>query len=221
MAYADEGISSKRLVSLGIVAALHVFLGYAFVTGLALKAVKVVTGPLETFEVEEPEAPPEEPPPPPPEMEEIPPYVPPPEVVVETAAPPPPPITTQTTVATPEPPRVVVAPPAPPAPPAPAGPTQRATPKGRLGATITTDDYPDASIRAEEEGLTVVRYEINEQGRVTPGSCQVTTSSGHDRLDRRTCELVERRFRFNPALQNGQPTKETRSQSVRWQLPKD
>lgn len=210
------------MVSLGIVAALHVFLGYAFVTGLALKAVKVVTGPLETFEVEEPEAPPEEPPPPPPEMEEIPPYVPPPEVVVETAAPPPPPISVQTTVPTPEPPRVVIAPPAPPAPPAaPAGPTQRATPRGRLGATITTDDYPDASLRAEEQGVTSVRYTIGEDGRVAAGTCQVTSSSGHDRLDRRTCELVERRFRFNPALQGGKPVQETRTQSVRWQIPED
>lgn len=208
------------MVSLGIVALLHVGLGYAFVTGLALKAVKVVTGPLEAVEIKEEKPPEEEPPPPPPELEEIPPYVPPPEVQVETTAPPPP-ITIQTTVPTPEPPRVVITPPAPPAPPAPTGPTQRATPKGRLGAAITTDDYPDASIRAEEQGVTQVRYEINEQGRVTPGSCQVTASSGFDRLDRRTCELVERRFRFNPAMQNGQPVKESRAQSVRWQIPKD
>lgn len=207
------------MVSLGIVALLHVALGYAFVSGLALKAVKVVTGPLETFEVVEEKAPEEEPPPPPPELEEIPPYVPPPEVQIESAAPPPP-ITIQTTVPTPEPPRVVITPPAPP-PPAPTGPTQRATPRGKLGAAITTDDYPDASIRAEEQGVTQVRYEINEQGRVTPGSCQVTSSSGFDRLDRRTCELVERRFRFNPAQQNGQPVKETRAQSVRWQIPED
>lgn len=219
MAYADQpALSGRRLWALIIVGILHAFLGYAFVTGLALKAVKVVTGPLETFEVEEPTEPEEEPPPPPPDLEEIPPYVPPPEVVVESAAPPPPTITTQTEIARPEPVRVVE--PAPPAPPPPAGPTQKATPKGRLGATITTEDYPEASIRAEEEGLTQVRYEIGTDGRVTKGSCQVTQSSGHDRLDRRTCELVERRFRFNPALQNGNPVTETRAQNVRWQIPK-
>lgn len=211
-------MSSTRVVSLGIVALLHVFLGYALVTGLALKAVKVIVGPLETFEVEEPKID-EEPPPPPPEMEEIPPYVPPPEVVVETTAPPPPAITIQTAVPTPEPPRVVITPPAP--PPPPAGPTQKASPRGRLGATISTDDYPDASLRAEEQGVTAVRYEVNEQGRVTPGSCSITKSSGFDRLDRRTCELVERRFRFNPALQGGNPVKESRAQSVRWQIPND
>lgn len=219
MAYADQGISGKRLTSLAIVAALHVALGYAFVSGLALKAVKVVTGPLETFEVEEPAPPPEEPPPPPPELEEIPPYVPPPEVVVETVTPPPPAITTQTEVAIPEPPRVVAPAPvvAPPAP-APAPVVRKAaTPRGRLGATITTDDYPDASLRAEEEGTVQVRYEINEQGRAE--NCQIVKSSSHDRLDRRTCELVERRFRFNPATEDGKPVRDSRTQTVRWEIP--
>lgn len=204
------------MVALGVAALLHVFFGYALVTGLALKAVKVIVEPLETTNVEEQKPPEEEPPPPPPKMEEIPPYVPPPDVVVESVAPPPP-ITIQTTVPTPQPPRVVITPPA---PPAPTGPTQRATPKGRLGATISTDDYPDASIRAEEQGLTVINYTIGTDGRVQAGSCRVTTSSGYERLDRRTCELAERRFRFNPALSNGSPVTETRAQSVRWVLPK-
>jgi protein TonB len=106
-----------------------------------------------------------------------------------------------------------------PPPPAPAGATQRAAPRGRLGATITNDDYPEASIRANEEGRTQVRYEIGVDGRVTQGSCQVTQSSGFDRLDRRTCELVERRFRFNPALRDGTPVTEVRSQNIKWQIP--
>lgn len=204
------------MVALGVAALLHVFFGYALVTGLALKAVKVIVEPLETTNVEEQKPPEEEPPPPPPKMEEIPPYVPPPDVVVESVAPPPP-ITIQTTTPTPQPPRVVITPPA---PPAPTGPTQRATPRSRLSATISTDDYPDASIRAEEQGSTAVSYTIGTDGRVQAGSCRVTSSSGYDRLDRRTCELVERRFRFNPALSNGQPVAEQRSQSFRWVLPK-
>lgn len=216
MAYADQGVSSKRMVSLALVALLHAFLGYAFISGLALRVVKVVTGPMETFEVEEPTVD-EEPPPPPPELEEIPPYVPPPEVIVETAAPPPPAITIQTEAPRPEPVRVV--PPAPPAPP-PAGPTTRAEPRGRLGATITADDYPQASIRAEEEGSVVARYTIDTEGRVVKGSCAIQTSSGHSRLDTQTCSLIERRFRFKPAMQNGQPVQETRSQAFRWQIPK-
>ncbi len=204
------------MLSLGIVVILHVVLGYAFTSGLALKAVKVITGPMETFEVEEPTTKEEEPPPPPPELEEIPPYVPPPEVVVESMAPPAPTITVQTEAPRPAP--VIAAPPPP--PPAPAGPTQRATPKGRLGDTITTDDYPEASIRAEEQGLSVITYQIGPDGRVIKGSCQVSQSSGYDRLDKRACDLAERRFRFNPALRDGAPTTDTRTQRIRWQLPR-
>ena len=206
------------MVALVIVGLLHVFLGYALITGLALKAVKVITGPMQVKEIKE-VVKKEEPPPPPPDLQDIPPYVPPPEVQVEAAAPPPPTIAIQTTVPVPPPPAPVIHT-APPAPPPPAGPTTPATPKGKLGATITTDDYPDASIRAEEQGVTSVTYEVNEQGRVTGGSCKITSSSGSQRLDSRTCELVERRFRFNPALQNGSPVKASRSQSVRWQIPK-
>ena len=216
MAYADQGVSSKRVVALGVVALLHLVMGYAFVSGLALKAVKIVTGPLETFEVEEPAPPPEEPPPPPPELEEIPPYVPPPEVVVETAAPPPVVITTQTTVQTPEPPRVVAPAPvvAPPAPPPPVARTA-ATPKGR-GNSISTDDYPDASRRAEEEGTVRVRFDITEAGRAE--NCQVVASSGHTRLDEATCRIVERRFRFNPATEGGKPVRTSQTQPVTWKL---
>lgn len=200
-----------------VVFILHIFLGYALITGLALKAVKVITGPMDVKNIEEIQKKDEEPPPPPPEEEYIPPYVPPPDVQIMVDTPPPPPIQTQQQVVLPPPPPPVISTPS---PPQPSGPTTPATPRGRLGATITTDDYPDASLRAEEQGVTVVRYEINEQGRVTPGSCQVTSGSGAERLDRRTCELVERRFRFNPALRDGTPIKASRSQSVRWQIPK-
>ncbi|MFC3713450.1 energy transducer TonB [Sphingoaurantiacus capsulatus] len=212
MAFADEKMSGARMTSLGVVVILHVFLGYALISGLALKAVKVVTGPLETFEVEEPKIE-EEPPPPPPEMEEIPPYVPPPEVVVETVAPPPPPITIQTTVPTPDPPRVIVAPP-PPAPPA--RPDTTAQPIGNR-SKISQDDYPDASIRAEEAGVAQVAYDVSVDGRAS--NCRITKSSGFPRLDTRTCELIERRFRFRPATSNGTPVPEAgKRQTVRWQL---
>ncbi|MCA3255376.1 MAG: energy transducer TonB, partial [Alphaproteobacteria bacterium] len=46
-------MSQKRMVALGVAALLHVFFGYALVTGLALKAVKVIVEPLETTNVEE------------------------------------------------------------------------------------------------------------------------------------------------------------------------
>jgi protein TonB len=212
MAYADEGMSKNRMIAFGIVGILHVGLGYAFVTGLALKAVKAIVNPLETVNVKEEAPPPEEPPPPPPQEVEIPPFVPPPEVTIQSDAPPPPTISTQNTVQQMTPP--VVAPPAPPAPP-PAIAPKAATPRGR-GNALSEDDYPSASRRAEEEGVTRVRYVIGTDGRVS--SCEVVQSSGFPRLDDATCQIIQRRFRFNPATRDGQPVTETKTQPVRWQL---
>ena len=212
MAYASEGMSRNRMVALGLVALLHVFLGYAFITGLALKAVKAIVQPLETVNVKEEAPPPEEPPPPPPKDIEIPPFVPPPEVSVAQDSPPT--ITTQTTVAQPEPPRFV--PPAPPAPAAPvATPPTVATAKGR-GNAFSDDDFPDASRRAEEAGVTRVSYTVDVDGKVS--ACNVTQSSGFPRLDDATCKIIMRRFRFNPATREGRPVQETKTQPVRWQL---
>lgn len=211
MAYADEGMSKNRMIAFGLVALLHVGLGYAFVTGLALKAVKSIIEPLESVNIEDEAPPPEEPPPPPPQEMEIPPFVPPPEVTIQSDAPPPPTISTQQRVQQIAPP--VVAPPAPPAPPAIA-PTP-ATPRGR-GNAFSEDDYPSASRRAEEEGVARVRYTIGTNGRVT--ACEVIQSSGFPRLDDATCNVIERRFRFNPATRNGEPVTETKTQPVRWQL---
>ena len=211
MAYADQGMSKNRMVSLGIVALLHVGLGYAFITGLALKAVKAIVAPLETVNVKEDLPPPEEPPPPPPKDIEIPPFVPPPEVFVASEAAPT--ITTQTTVPQVEPPRYVAPPTvvqeAPKAAPTPA------TAKGR-GNAFSDDDFPDASRRAEEAGVTRVSYVIGTDGKVE--SCTVTQSSGFPRLDDATCKIIQRRFRFNPATREGQPISETKTQPVRWQL---
>lgn len=213
MAYADQGMSKNRMIALGIVALLHVFLGYAFITGLALKAVKAIVQPLETVNVKEEAPPPDEPPPPPPKDIEIPPFVPPPEVsVAQEAAPT---ITVQQQVPQVAPPTFTPpAPPAPAAPPALAPPTP-STPKGR-GNSISEDDYPDASRRAEEQGITRVSYTIDPTGKVS--ACTVTASSGSPRLDEATCKIIMRRFRFNPATRDGQPVSDTKSQPVRWQL---
>lgn len=201
------------MVALGVVALLHVIIGYALITGLALQVVKAIVKPLETVNVKDKAPPPDEPPPPPPKDVEIPPYVPPPEVSIQSEAAPT--ITTQTTVPAPQPP--VFTPPAPPAPPAPvavAAPTP-SSPKGR-GNSISEDDYPDASRRAEEQGVTRVQYTVGTDGKAS--GCTVLQSSGSARLDEATCKIIERRFRFNPATREGQPVSETKTQPVRWQL---
>lgn len=206
------------MYGLGVAVLIHILLGYAFVTGLALKAVKVITGPLETVNIKEEAPPPDEPPPPPPKDIEIPPYVPPPEVSIQTEAPPPT-ITTQTTVIPPPQPTYVAppAPAAPPAPPAPTGPTTDAVPNAR-SLEVSEDDYPAASLRAEEEGVTAIAISINVQGKVD--NCNVAASSGFPKLDEKTCQIALRRFRYKPALKNGVAVASTKTQKIRWQIRK-
>lgn len=210
----EQGLSKRTWYAIVAVAVLHILLGYALISGLAIKAVKVITGPLETVNIEEQAPPPEETPPPPPKLEDIPPYVPPPDVQIETSAPPPPTITTQAAVPQPQP---TVAPPAPPAPP-PAPPAIAPTAPQPVMRTfaVSEDDYPDASRRAGEEGITGVRVTVGVDGRVS--ACSVTRSSGFSRLDERACQIAERRWRFKPATQNGQPVEATINRNYRWQL---
>lgn len=211
MAYADQGMSKNRMMTFGIVAVLHVLMGYLLVSGLALKAVKAIVQPLESVNIKEEAPPPDEPPPPPPKDIEIPPYVPPPEVsVAQEAAPT---ITTQTTVPAPEPPRYT--PPAPPAPPAPTGPTSAAQFDPRSLA-VSEDDYPPSSLRAEEEGLVKVKVTIGVNGRVT--ACEVAATSGFPKLDEKSCRLAMSRWRSKPALQNGTPVESSMIRLVRWQI---
>ncbi len=216
----DGGMSNKRMISLVLVALIHVALAWAFVSGLAMEAIEVIAGPMETFEVEEQVEVEDEPPPPPEQLDEIPPYVPPPDVQVQNLPPPPPVVTTVRTPPPPAPPpRVVIpSPPAPPpAPPAPAGPTRGPEPKSR-GFGFTQDDYPSASLRSEEEGTVTISMTVDTSGRVVKGSCSVVASSGHSRLDDQSCRLAERRFRFDPALKNGEEVQANYTQRFRWEI---
>ncbi len=219
MAYADQEMSTRRIVSLGAVALLHVGMGYALVTGLAYNAMKEAVKDLEVFDVAADEPEPE--PPPPPEKLDIPP---PPKVTV------PPPIVksnVQTTnvqsvapmAPVPPAPPPVPAPPLPPPPPPPPAKAQRASPKGQPGSWATDADYPSSAVRAEESGTTGFRLEVGPDGRAT--SCNVTSSSGSSTLDEATCRLVQRRARFSPAKDtSGAAVSDTYSSRIKWVLPK-
>ncbi|WP_199553908.1 energy transducer TonB [Sandaracinobacteroides hominis] len=210
----EEGWSRRTWISVILVGILHVLLGYALISGLAIKAVKVITGPLEAVNIEEQAPPPEEAPPPPPKLEDIPPYVPPPDVQIETSAPPPPTISVQSAVPQPQP---TVAPPAPPAPP-PAPVVAAPTPAQPIARTfaVSPEDYPDASRRAGEEGVTGIRVTIGADGRVS--ACSVVRPSGFTRLDEKACQIAQRRWRFKPATQEGKPVETTVNRNYRWQL---
>ena len=102
MAYADQQMSGSRIASIIIVALIHVAVGYALISGLAISAVKQVVERVTTVDIEEPE-PEEELPPPPPDQEVAPPppVAPPPAVSIAVT---PPPITTQQNIPPPAPP---------------------------------------------------------------------------------------------------------------------
>lgn len=223
-----------------IVALLHALIGYAFVTGLATKAIEYIKEDLKTFDVEEPPPPEEEPPPPPPDQPQ--PTSPPPVTAppMQRAMQSPNPIVAQQPVERPVfseqpavreepvrdlPPQTRTCPDgstvlATAACPTPPPPRQEARPAQLRSGSITDDDYPPAALRAEAQGTTTARFTIGTDGRVT--SCTVTGSSGNSALDNTTCNLIQRRFRFRPAQDtNGNPVSETKTQRIVWRLPND
>lgn len=220
MAYADQEMSRSRIVSIIIVALIHVLAVWLLISGLAISAFKEVVERVTTVDVTEPEEEPEEEPPPPPPDE----FAPPPPVV-----PPAPfnftPPASQQTIDEPPPPRPVetrAAPtPAPPGPaPAPPPPSRArgATADGqsRWAARIS-NNYPSRAVRQEIEGNVGVSVVISADGRVT--SCSVSNSSGSDVLDEAACDGMQRYARYNPALDDaGNPTTGRDSMTIVYQL---
>lgn len=218
MAYADQSMSGNRITALIIVALIHIFLGYALVTGLAYEAAKKVIKRVTTVDIEE-EVKKEEPPPPPKKLDMPPPPPVAPPVKINVATRPPEIQTVQ--VAPPPPPAIVLAPPAappPPPPPPPPAKAQGAQPKGQPGNWVTNADYPARALREERSGTTGFRLTIGTDGRVQ--DCQITSSSGSPDLDQAACDNLRRRARFKPAIGgDGQPMTDTYSNRVRWQIP--
>lgn len=214
MSYADQSMSSNRVIAFIAVALIHIVMGYALVTGLAYEGYKKVIQRVTAVDIKEEVK--KEPPPPPKKLDIKPPpiVVPPPKInvtvtpqVFETVREPPP-----------APPPIVFAPPA--APPPPRFSPKGAVPKGNPGSWATTNDYPSRALREERAGTTGFRVSVGADGRVT--DCSVTSSSGHGDLDAAACENIRRRARFTPAMDGeGQPTTGTYANRVRWVIPKD
>jgi protein TonB len=217
MAYADQQMSGNKITALVIVALIHVFAGYALVTGLAYEAAKKVISKVTTVDIKEEKPKEEEPPPPPPKQEEAlpPPIVAPPPPINIAPAPPP----VQTVITPPPVPPVVIPTAAPPPPPPPApSKAQGVSPKGQnRWAERIQANYPTRAAREGREGRVGVRVTINSEGRVA--GCSVTSSSGSPDLDEAACEGMSRYARFNPALDAaGNPTSGTYSTAIVYRL---
>lgn len=78
-------------------------------------------------------------------------------------------------------------------------------------------DYPSVSVRNEEEGVVILRFDIDAQGRVL--TSQIQTSSGHQRLDNAALNALSK-CRFTPAKVNGVAQAASASLRFAWQLSK-
>ena len=200
--------SGTRGIALIAVIILHIFVGWAFYTGLAGKLIQKVIPPVEIAQIDKPKEV-DKPPPPPPKLEEIKPFVPPPEFV-DIQAP------QQQTNAISQTTQVqhVAAPTAPP-------PVQHTrTPIGQDPKNplhIGEDYYPDASKRAGEEGRCVVTMTVAADGRITNEAIQ--QSSGFPRLDEACLKGVHGQH-MKPATEDGKPVETTVSLPIQWKLTK-
>jgi protein TonB len=87
-----------------------------------------------------------------------------------------------------------------------------------LDALVNELDYPEAALRAREEGTVELQLVVAPQGRVT--GCTILKSSGSFVLDSSSCRLLVRRARFWPALdREGTPIASTFRHMLKWRLP--
>ncbi len=218
MAYADQELSNSRIVSIIVVALIHVLAVWLLISGLAISAFKEVVERVATVDIEEPEEVIEdEPPPPPPDEVRIPPpYVPPPPMVLSTGTPP-----RQETVIIDRP--LVRDTPTPTPTPTPTATRTQSraravSPDGLSRWSVRiSNNYPSRAVRQEIEGNVGVSVVIGADGRVT--SCSVSNSSGSDILDEAACDGMQRYARYTPALDDaGNPTTGRNSMTIVYQL---
>src|ERR1700757_3235872 len=202
----DTEFFTRRTLVFAAIVGLHVFILWAFATGLARKAIEVLAPPIQTDIVQEEKTKSEPPPPPPPELRKEVVEVPPPDISIAM-----PEVGPQTTAITArvEQPK--------PAPVARAAIAATAVGLGK-GFPNVDDYYPDASRRLGEEGLTVVDICVGPDGKLTEPP-KVGKTSGHERLDQAAVKVATLGSgRFNPATEEGKPITKCTQLPIRFKL---
>ena len=211
MSYAEsKNQSGRKSFGFLLVVVMHLAIGYALVSGLARKAVEVIRGPIETKLIEELKKlpPPDKPPPSPPKQKvEPPPYVPPSEVAVTAPVINAPAITVTQTVA----PKVAPVE----APPVPTKLVHHVLPVIDAAKNCRKPEYPAASKRLEEEGQVLLRFMIDEGGKVIES--RIETSSGFARLDE-AARMALSQCQFKPGTADGKPERSWASLKYVWRL---
>lgn len=93
-----------------------------------------------------------------------------------------------------------------------------ARPRNNPGDWVTKSDYRSSWINRNYTGIAKFKLSVSASGRVE--SCQIVASTGYPALDEATCNLVQRRARFEAARNSsGERTGGSYSNAVRWELP--
>lgn len=83
---------------------------------------------------------------------------------------------------------------------------------------LSDTDYPEQSARAGEQGSAVVRLDVRPDG--TTAACTIVESSGYQRLDTRSCEVMMRSV-FLPAIDAaGRQIPSTNKSRLTWRIPR-
>ena len=163
---------SRRIKGLVVVIAIHAFLGYAIVSGMARKGLNFIKKPLEAVVIQEVIIPPPPPPPPkkvepPKEIHKLeappPPYVPPPDIAPTTTSNAPAIVSTAVVPTAP----VVIAPPPPLAPPP--KPVATGPKRSAIGVACPTQVPPEMPRKALQSGIEGV---VTAQIRIKSGVIQ-------------------------------------------------
>lgn len=84
----------------------------------------------------------------------------------------------------------------------------------RQVAGLRRGDYPPGPADRGVGGTVSVRFTVHVDGRI--GDCRVTRSSGDAELDRASCPVFERRFRYRPARDAEGPYRSTVLMDFEW-----
>jgi TonB family protein len=84
-------------------------------------------------------------------------------------------------------------------------------------ANAAFTEYPKGALADNEQGT--VHYRVKIDSRGIPKQCEVTQSSGFERLDLATCDLLMSRARFTPSRDGrGKASRSTYDGRVVWQI---
>lgn len=91
-------------------------------------------------------------------------------------------------------------------------------PRGNLASYFTSGDYPIDAIGTRKQGTVGVRFWVATNGKLT--DCKVVASSGSPLLDAKSCQVITRRGKLEPALtRDGTPVASLSFARIRWLMP--